>query len=353
MRVRISALAVLAGALSLTACGGGGGGSTGQAPQQPQFSRATAASTNSATVQNAGKSAAGNLPRFGSVTQSSNAGAVAGITGDATSVSFDGRNARVTIRRTDGSRLSFNGATDRFDSVSYAPIIPGYSFRGDAMLKETATSVSLAAVYTNWNNSNPNDFLAGGYWMHVTGRVSPPVITGAEIGAFVDGPELRGPSTQPVTGTASYSGQTGGFYAYRSAQGVEIGEYGGLASFTADFGANTISGCIGCNGGVDVSGVAADTSGRTYEFEDVNVPVRLRLAAASIQNDGTFRNRRVSLERDDATVTSTSGSWGGRFSTIQTAANDPRLVAGTAGATWTEATGAEGVFAGAWYAVKR
>ena len=353
MKIRISALALLAGALSLAACGGGGGGSTSEAPQ-PQFSRSTAAVTDSPTIQNAGRSVAGNLPRFGSVTQSSNAGTVAGVTGDAASVSFDGRNARITIRRTDGSRLSFNGARDRFDSVSYAPIIPGYSFRGDAMLKQTLTSVSAAAVYTNWNNSDPSDYLAGGYWMHLTGRVIPPAVTGAEIGAFVDGPELRGPSARPVTGTASYTGLAGGFYAYQSAQSAQIGNFIGSASLTADFGANTISGCVGCNGGVDVSGAAADASGRAYTFEDVNVPARIRMSAAAIQSDGTFRNRRVTLERDDATVTSTSGSWGGRFSTLQTAAaNDPRLVAGTAAATWTESTGAEGVFAGAWYAVKR
>ena len=347
-----TAAVLMLAALVLAACGGGGGTSTGQAPQ-PQFSRATAASTNPQTVQDAANRAVGNLPRFGSVTQSSNAGVVAGITGDAASASFDGRNARLTIQRTDGSRLSFNGATDRFDSVSYTPIVPGYSFRGDGMLKQTAASVSIAAVYINWNNSDPNDYLAGGYWMHVEGRVFPPAVTGAEIGAFVDSPELRSAPTLPVTGTATYAGQAGGFYAYRSGRGAEIGEFNGVASLTADFSTNTISGCIGCNGGVNVSGVAADTSGQTSTFEDVDVPVRLRMSAASILGDGTFRNQSVSLERDDATVTSTSGSWGGRFSTIQDSAGDPRLVAGTAGAEWTESTGAQGVFAGAWYAVKQ
>ena len=337
----------------LTACGGGGGGSsqTGQAPQ-PQFSREAATTTNSQAIQSAGNSAATNLPRFGSVTQSSNAGSVAGVTGDAASTSFNGREARLTIRRTDGSRLSFNGATDRVGSLVYDPILPGHTFRGDAMLKETATSVSVAAVYTNWNNADPTDYLAGGYWMHVTGSTSPPAVTGAEIGAFVDGPELRGPSTRPTTGRATYTGSAAGFYAYRSTQNVQIGEFGGVASLTADFGANTISGCIGCNGGVNVSGIDVDTSGRVTEFVNVNVPVRVRMSPASIGGDGTFRNQRVSLERDDATVTSTSGSWGGRFSTIQSG-GEPRLVAGTAGARWTEATGAQGVFAGAWYAVKR
>ena len=137
------------------------------------------------------------------------------------------------------------------------------------------------------------------------------------------------------------------------AGGAEIGDFGGVASLTADFSTNTISGCIGCNGGVNVSGVAADTNGQTSTFEDVAVPVRLRMSAAPIRVDGTFRNRSITLERDDATVTSTSGSWGGRFSNMQDSAGDPRLVAGTAGAEWTESTGAEGVFAGAWFALKQ
>lgn len=34
--------------------------------------------------------------------------------------------------------------------------------------------------------------MAGGYWMHLTGRTDPLTITGAEIGAFVDGPEIWG-----------------------------------------------------------------------------------------------------------------------------------------------------------------
>ncbi len=351
-------LAVFSAAATLAllpACGGGSGGGSSQTGQasQPQFTRTTVASTNPQTAQGAGNSAAANLPRFGSVTQSSNGGPLAGITGDSASASFDGQNVRLTVRRTDGSQLSFNGATDRIESVSYTPVVPGFSFRGDGMSKLTATSVSIAAIYINWNNSDSTDYLAGGYWLHIEGRVFPPKVIGAEVGAFVDGPELSGTPTLPVTGTATFNGRAGGFYGYRSAQSTEIGDFDGSASLTANFGNNTISGCIGCSGGVDLSGVAADTSGRTSVFENVNIPVRLRMSAASIQGDGTFRNRSVSLERDDATVTSTSGSWGGRFSTVQVQNGDPRLVAGTAGASWTESTGAEGVFAGAWYAVKQ
>lgn len=338
--------------LALAACGGGGGGSTGQ-NQQPQFSRATAASASGATVRNSANRSATNLPRFGSVTQSSNAGSVAGVTGDAASTSFNGRHVRLTIRRADGSRLSFNGATDRVASETYDAILPGHTFRGDAMLKETATSVSAALTYTNWNNADSNDYLAGGYWIHVEGSVSPPAVTGAEIGSFVDGPELRGTPTLRQTGTATYTGLAAGAYLYQSSQGTQLGEASGIATLQANFGTNTISGCIGCIGGVVVTGVAVDSAGRATDFLGVPVPARLRMGAAPIQSNGRFQARNVSLERDDARVTSSSGSWGGRFSTRPAQNGDPRLAGGTAGARWTESTGAQGVITSAWYAVKQ
>ena len=353
MRMRISAALA---ALLLAACGGGGGGGTSSngGPSGPGAapSLAEAQATNPGATRNAGAQAAGNLPNFGSVTQSSNAGSVAGVTGDAASTSFDGRNVRLTVRHSDGSRLVFDAATDRIGSKNYAPVVPGYSYRGDALLTHTDTSVSVAAVYTNWNNADPADYLAGGYWMHLEGRADPLEITGAEIGAFVDGPEISSAPTLPNLGTATYSGQAGGFYGYRSSGGAEIGEFEAAMTLTANFNVNTISGCIGCNAGVFVTGITAGANGQTQTFADVHVPARLRLGAASFGSDGAFRNRDVVLERDDATVTQTSGSWGGRFSNVPTQAGDPRLVAGTAGAEWTEADGSQGVVVGAWFGTR-
>ena len=340
-------LAALAASLVIASCGGGGGGGT--SPSSPNL--AAVQSANPAVTQNAGAEAAKSLPHFGSVTQSSNAGSVSGISGDAASASFDGSDVRVTIRRTDSSSLSFDSATDGFDRVSYEPILPGYSYRGDALLTYTENSVSVAAVYTNWNNSDSTDYLAGGYWMHFEGQTDPLTITGAEIGAFVDGPEISNAPTLPNLGTATYSGRAGGLYAYSygSAAGAEIGEFEAAASLTADFAANAISGCIGCNGGVSVTGIAIAANGQTGTFEDVYVPARLRLGAASFGSDGTFRNHDVTFERDDETVTQTEGAWGGRFSNVPTQTGDPRLVAGTAGAEWTESGGGQGIVVGAWF----
>ena len=350
--------AAMAAVFVLASCGGGGGGtaSNGGPPSGPgpAPSLADAQTANPGATRAAGAQAAGNLPNFGSVTQSSNAGSVAGVTGDAASTSFDGRNVRLTVRHADGSRLVLDAATDRIGSENYAPVVPGYSYRGDVLLAHTDTSVSVAAVYTNWNNADPSDYMAGGYWMHLEGRTDPLTITGAEIGAFVDGAEISSAPTLPNLGTATYSGQAAGFYGYSygSSSDVEIGEFEAATTLTADFNANTISGCIGCNGGVFVSGITAGASGQTQTFAGVHVPARLRLGAASFGSDGAFRIGDITLERDDATVTQSSGSWGGRFSNVPTQAGDPRLVVGTAGAEWTESDGGQGVVVGAWNGIR-
>ncbi|MDE0278383.1 MAG: hypothetical protein OYH76_24940 [Defluviicoccus sp.] len=344
--------------LLLAACGGGGDGSTpntqlDRQPSPSMLSLSDARTAGQSESRSAAAAAAGNLPSFGSVTQSSNAGTVAGTTGDSATTSFDGRNVRVTVRRADGSRLSLDPASARVAAKEdYEPIVPGYTYQGTGLLDYTDTSVSIAAIYVNWNDRDRSDYLAGGYWMHFVGSVDPLRVDGAEIGAFVDGPELSGAPNLPVRGTASYRGEAGGFYGYASTAGTEIGEFAADAEFSADFSSNTISGCLGCNGGATVSGVAVSSAGQAVEFADEIVPVRLRLGQAAFGSGGTFRNRDVTLERDDATVTSTTGSWGGRFSNIPDSAGDPRLAAGTAGAEWTEADGSQGAMVGAWYGIK-
>ncbi len=349
-------LAALTAVFVLAACGGGGGGAGSNngppgSPRGPTFAEVQAANPLASLA--ASGEAAGNLPSFGSVTQSSSAGSVSGVTGDAVTTSFDGRNIRLTVRHTDGDRIVFNAATDRIVSENLDPVISGYTYRGDGLLTYTDTSVSIAAIYTNWNNSDPTDYLAGGYWMHLEGRTNPLEVTGAEIGAFVDGPEIsRAPTALPRLGTATYRGQATGLYVYEWSEGSEIGDLQAASTLTANFTTNTISGCIGCNGGIVVNGVAEDANGRATVFEDVHVPARMQLGAASFGSDGAFRNRDVVLERDDETVTRTSGSWGGRFSNLPTRAGDPRLVAGTAAAEWTEADGSQGSLVGAWFGTR-
>ena len=237
----------------------------------------------------------------------------------------------------------------------------GYNTARDwGMLQYTNTTLSLGYAAVSWDNTDPTDYLAGGIWMHATGDFSAERITGMEVGAFMDGPELDGSPSLPVRGTATYNGSAVGLYAYEYGSNwadipdgtIEIGGYEASATLTANFGAGTISGCIGCVGSVYVSGVATAPDGRTVGFEDVPSIARVRLGSAAIGSDGTFRNRDVSVEILGRTVTNSTGSWGGKFSNIEDSAGDPRLVAGTNGARWNESDGSQGVLTGAFFGTK-
>ncbi len=336
----------------LTACGGGGGSPAVPAGGSPGTTspentrRVTVQSSNPDATLDAAARVAANRPRFGSVTQSSNTGDTAGVTGDSASASFDGSKVSVTVRRADGSSVAFNSASHGIDTDTLDPMLSGYSFRGDQMLTSTANSLTLAAAYTHWNNEDPNDYLAGGYWMQAKGRVDPLEITGIEIGAFVDGPELTGDPTLPVNGSATYTGRAAGSFGYRSESDDEtiIGEFYGDASLTAEFSDSpTVSGCIGCNGGLFTSGTAISESGLTSEFEDEPAQSRIRLQAAPVTG-GSFTGK---VKVESTNVTNSSGTWGGRFST-KTQAGDPRLTAGTVGTEWTESDGSRGTAVGVW-----
>ncbi len=352
---------VVATCVLLTACGGGGG-VPGTTPPAAISSGDAQSANPDATIGSAERAAA-SRPRFGSVTQSSNSDSVTGVTEDVASASFDGRHVSVNVRRTDGSSIAFNSESHGFADKSYDPVLSGYSFRSDRMLTSSDTSVTLSVVYTNWNNADPNDHLAGGYWMHAAGRINPadpagrinPLeVTGVEIGAFVDGPEISGDPTLPGSGSATYTGVAGGFYGYKSASGgSDIGEFEGDASLTANFSGSstTISGCIGCNGGLSVVGVSVSGSGQADFYSEDNIPMRLRMQPASVTGGGFTGTVTMDLDNPNVNVTSSSGSWGGRFST-KTQDGDPRLVAGTAGGEWKEADGSRGTTVGTWFGIR-
>ena len=357
-------LFVLCSVVLLAACGGGGGGgggssSSGAAGPTPTVSGVQSANPG-VTRASAGR-VADNLPAFGSVTQSSS-GSVSGVTTDAASTTFDGRNVSLTVRRQDGSSFSLNSAAHREGRVSAAADIPGHdTIRGDLLIDYSNTEGTVAAVYVSWDNTDPLDYLAGGYWLHARGNFSNLTITGAEVGAFVDGPELDGPISVPVSGSATYRGPTEGLFAQiwgtddpNASPGTSmVGGFNATIDLTANFAANTISGCVGCTGTVEIAGIVED--GRTGEsaYAEGYSNSVLRLGPASIASDGSFRNRKMSMSSSDFNITSTTGSWGGQFSNRADAGGDPRLAAGTYGGRAVTSGGTQTVFVGAYYANKR
>ena len=211
----------------------------------------------------------------------------------------------------------------------------------------------------SWDNSDPSDYLAGGYWMDFEGTVAPLRITSVELGAFVDGPELSGAASLPNLGTARYNGDAGGLYAvrYGSGSGVpvgstETGEFTANIALTAHFANSTISGCIGCDGSGVTDHIFVDAgTGQARQVSDEGSESSFHLSPAPIDDSGRFRGTTVRWAHPDATVTSTEGSWAGQFSNV--AVNGaPRLVAGTVGAHAQTSLGTEAVFVGAWYGAR-
>ncbi len=301
-------------------------------------------------MQERSKQVASHSPKFGSVTQSTNAGQN-DITSDTASAEFDGDNPSVTITREDGSTLILNKIVG---SEELTRVLPGYTFQGDAVLHLEDDSLSLAGIYTNWNSRDHNDFLAGGYWMHIEGNISEFIasdedleLSDAEFGAFIDGPEISTDSPDlPTSGTAAYRGNAAGLFVYEGTGSIpdQAGEFSTDVSLTANFNSNMISGCMGCANGVYV--VAFTKDGQTIKGTQ---PYKLTLKPTDITGNGSFVGDNIVVLRNDIPTPSTTGSWGGQFSNIPTDDGDPRLAAGTAAAAWTETSGAEGAFIGAWF----
>ena len=94
-----------------------------------------------------------------------------------------------------------------------------------------------------------------------------------------------------------------------------------------------------------VTGVAVLPDGQTEAFEGANSTV-IHLQPLAIASDGTFRGEGVTVTHPLYTIVDSEGAWGGRFSTIDDADGNPRLVAGTHGASWTSSGGTKAIFLG-------
>lgn len=299
-------------------------------------------------------------PQFGSVFQSAAEG-VASASG--VSATLDGTDLTIAVSRDDGSALTLDTGSDPSDAsgASDSPI-EGHSAQSWIVLKIDTDGISVARATVSASESDAADYLAVGHWMHIAGDLTEFSFTGAEIGAFADGPELslETPPSLPAQGTASYYGPALGAYSVlHGADGegppgsLESGGFNSTVELTADFAANTIGGCVGCRDGVMVFGTLHDPD--TSEASDVffeDSGFRLHLDSADLVANGTFRDQRMRLEHAEYSFASTGGAWGGQFSNIADSAGNPRLVAGTFGAEATSAGGSEGAFIGSFVGTK-
>ena len=141
------------------------------------------------------------------------------------------------------------------------PLQPNHSSREWILTDNHYDGRVLLYAVVDWDNADPTDYLAAGWWLAYPPGVPARAVETATRGVFLDGPELdpANPPDLPLTGTATYVGGAGGLYTYnygRSwnelAGSSETAEFAGPISLTADFDQNRLTGCLGCLGPIEI-----------------------------------------------------------------------------------------------------
>ena len=357
---------------SLAACSGGGGGAPTAANPTPanptpaptptartEADRNRVAEADSEKTLRSARAFTDALPRFGSVTQSTNVGDD-GITTDRARTSFNAasQRLRVTVTR-EGKDSLILDSNDAFNDSSPG----GYDDSDGSGVRvwETArgagSGITASFIFVDWFTDDArspalkNTWRARGHWLHWAGQnllSTAPTVADIEMGAFFDGLPYRSPPARlPIRGTATYRGPANGFVALEYGTGVAgrpqgtvvVADWLGEATLTADFSDNSISGCIGCTGNIQlVEWLAPD--GVQLRPASTETSTRIHLGRTSVGADGTFRGATVTLSDPDAgahPLTLSSGAWGGKFSNILYPVTGlPTTVGGTVGgeATW-------------------
>ena len=347
IRATMACLAISSVAL-LTACGGGGGGDATPATSFASIkSRPDVFENVARTGPTLLRQAARQSPQKGSVTQSLSLRSGGGVAFDGANTSFDGRTLTLNIERAHGASITLRQRPS--DTIPFFTPFAGDIARHGTYWGVTGRSGAAAYTVVNWDNVDPSNYLAGGYWIYTA-----PESVG--VGAFVDGPELGGAGPSPTLGgTARYAGSAAGLYGAihgsdtgAPAGSTELGEFAANIGLVADFNSETIGGCIACDGSMELSYVFVNSATGQSVRNVASVPARIVLPNTSYDSDGWISGR-IFVQDPRFTITDTHGEWGGEFSTIPNSDGEPRAVAGTVGGYVTTAGGGWASFVGAWY----
>ena len=309
MFTRLAGAASLAAAaalpLVLSACGSSGSG-------QMSLQREVAGNHTARAAARAAESP----PRPGSVTQSSNAA-------DRIEVSdFDPANNSFTITNT------APGAGWTIGTGNARPLNGGGA--GDAiwLAQQVDGGRRVVFAYPRAAEEGGTDWLAAGIWTFVPDSEEP---GDYEFGAFADGgAPLTGANLQALqalTGTAQYAGQAVGvYYAFStSTDESEAGPFTADVALTANFSTAEALGSISGT----VSGV------ETQDGTAIGATLALGSADIGSSNAGFFTGA-TNMTFGGRAYT---GRWGGQFFDNGAATDPPASVAGTFGATTSEAGG--------------
>ena len=272
---------------------------------------------------------------------------------------FDGRVLEVDVPRGDGTRDRFNTIRDEWFSWSWVPQLPGHAGRRWTLLKTMRERTSVVYTVVSWNDDDPTDYLAAGWWLQFPGELSfrrGLSLSEAQGSAFIDGPELdiSDPPRLPDAGRATYGGGAGGFYRYRDGSGgdgveapVHTEEFSGVMTITADFSDATLRGCLGCIGDLVPEREHLYVALGRPRGEPAVPPTdyEVHFDLTDIRPNGTFSGTdNVTVTHPERTVAESSGYWYGRLSNRPDAGGFPRLVAGSSDASFVEDDGSEGQF---------
>ena len=263
--------------------------------------------------------------------------------------SFDGEVLSVFVSWEGRVDASVNTEDDTIETSPAETLLPGHTARNWTMLQARDDGTSIVYGLVSWDPENPADYLMAGWWAELPGQ-QPPELDFEEATRFsiVDGPELdpENPPDLPVSGQATYLGQSGGIYSYTAAgESTAVDdEYLGTVNLTVDFGAGTVSGCVGCIGdlvtrrvhlGFHLGDEVVDTESLVKDYE-------IHLGAVPLMPVGSFEGPDVTVTHPERAVVRTRGYWGGGVSSIPDGAGNPRLAAGFNLAEFLEENGSEG-----------
>ncbi len=253
----------------------------------------------------------------------------------------------------DGRIVSVNSEDDATSVEPFDTPIPGHQGQEWRFLKDEEHGTSIVYAAVSWDEDDPLDYLAAGYWAYYPEQHPPDLDPfDTEEYSILDGPEIfkeDNPPELPVTGNASYTGLAGGVYGFsRPAAGgkrdIVWDGWEGVATFTANFDIGTIRGCYGCIGDLSIRTAVAPASQGDFQVDISDY--ELHLLESPIGNDGEFSGGLTLARHPSRNIIRTRGSWHGSISNRPDPAGNPRLVAGFGRGRLWEEDGVRGYIAG-------
>ncbi|MCY4485923.1 MAG: hypothetical protein OXF11_02270 [Deltaproteobacteria bacterium] len=237
------------------------------------------------------------------------------------------------------------------------PSQPGHTSREWLLSENHYDGKIMLYAVVSWNDADPTDYLAAGWWLVYPPGVSYQRVGTAAMGVFIDGPELdpAAPPDVPLTGTATFVGGAGGLYQYyygrawgELADESEYTEFQGPISLTANFDEKEITGCLGCLDEIETTPgrhLFPIVSSRSPDVTALPADYDLHFAA-SFDAKGAFEDTDITVTHPERTIAAFAGTWRGQFSNVSDVDGNPRRVVGSTEVQFAETDGSFGRFVG-------